>query len=412
MPADTNRLLIRSYGHKLFFIIWLLLIIGSVFIYSSSSVYALSYSGDAGYFLKKQLVGILLGFVAMLIAIFIPLAFIKKSAPYFFLFTLLITSLSLVPYFSLRIHGSSRWIRYRGFSFQPSELLKIGLLLYSAYFLDKKMNQQGNNKDYQNSYNFFQDKKDYQNKREENRVQTLKHIFIPLSILLILPAIILLKQPDFGFTVTLVTTVLCVCVIVDFQARRILFSLLALIPLAIALIFLQPYRLKRITVFLNPWQDPQGSGFQIIQSLIAIGSGGFWGIGIGESRQKFFYLPMQHTDFIFSIIAEEVGFIGVIILILLYILFLYYGLRIAHLLHDCFSRVFVLNATIFISLQALINMMVATGMVPTKGVGLPFVSYGNTGLITNCIMIGIMGNIVYSQARLNTRVSGQPLESI
>jgi len=377
MLADTSKPQIRSYVRILFFIVLLLLIVGSIFIYSSSSVYALSHCGNASYFLKKQLAGIALGFIAMLVVLFIPLHYIKKSAPYFFLFTLLITSLSFVSYFSLRIHGSSRWIRYMGFSFQPSELLKIGLLLYSAYFLDKKINQQ----------------------EDKNTLVTLKHIFIPFSILLIVPAIILLKQPDFGFTVTLVATILCTCLLINFQTRRILFSFLALIPLAGLLIFLQPYRLKRITIFLNPWQDPQGSGFQIIQSLIAIGSGGFWGIGIGQSRQKFFYLPMQHTDFIFSIIAEEVGFIGISFLILLYILFLYYGLRIAYLLHDHFSRVFVLNVTVFISLQALMNMMVATGMVPTKGVGLPFVSYGNTGLVTNFIMLGIIFNMVYSQAK-------------
>lgn len=377
MLADMNRPLMQSYIRTLLFIILLLLIVGSVFIYSSSSVYALAYSGNAGYFLKKQVIGIVLGLIAMLMSIVMPLPFIKKSAPYFFIFTLFVTCLSFVPHFSLRIHGSSRWIRLLGFSFQPSELLKIGLLLYSAYFIDKKIHQQG----------------------ECDTLQTLKHIFLPLSILLIVPAIILLKQPDFGFTVTLVATILCTCLLINFQTRRILFSFLALIPLAGLLIFLQPYRLKRITIFLNPWQDPQGSGFQIIQSLIAIGSGGFWGIGIGESRQKFFYLPMQHTDFIFSIIAEEVGFIGISFLILLYILFLYYGLRIAHLLHDHFSRVFVLNVTIFISVQALINMMVTTGMVPTKGVGLPFVSYGNTGLITNFIMIGIMVNMVYSEIK-------------
>ena len=148
-------------------------------------------------------------------------------------------------------------------------------------------------------------------------------------------------------------------------------------------------------MFLNPWQDPQGSGFQIIQSLIAIGSGGFWGIGIGQSRQKFFYLPMQHTDFIFSIIAEETGLVGSLFLIILFIIFLYFGMRIAHQLHDSFSALSVIGFILLISLQTIMNMAVTTGLAPTKGVGLPFISYGNTSLVCYLFMIGVIINIVH-----------------
>lgn len=161
-----------------------------------------------------------------------------------------------------------------------------------------------------------------------------------------------------------------------------------LIGLAVA----RPYRLKRILTFLDPWSDPRGAGFQIIQSLIAIGSGGWYGVGIGNSKQKFFYLPMQHTDFIFSIIAEETGLIGSVILIGLFVGLLYVGLRLASLMQDMFSYLVCVGFTVLISLQAAINIAVSAGLVPTKGIGMPFISYGNSSLIAWYICIGLMLN--------------------
>lgn len=370
--AEKNKQL-RADMHFLLGIIIIIIIVGSLFIYASSSVYALESFGSATYFVKKQLAGIALGFVGLIIAALIPFNIIKKATPIFFISSLALTALSLVPQFASRIHGSSRWVRLLGFSFQPSELLKVGLLLYLAYFLEKKLNKQ----------------------------ESIFTTFIPLMIMLAIPSAILLKQPDFGFTVTLVSTALIVCFIMQFQVKQIFLSMIGLIPLVITLIAHQPYRVKRITTFLNPWSDPQGSGFQIIQSLIAIGSGGITGIGIGQSKQKFFYLPMQHTDFILSIIAEETGFVGIFFLITLYMMLLYFGLRIASNMRDTFSQAFTYGAIILISLQAVINMAVTTGMAPTKGIGLPFISYGNTGLITNIIMIGLIINMVKHQTRAN-----------
>jgi cell division protein FtsW len=170
-------------------------------------------------------------------------------------------------------------------------------------------------------------------------------------------------------------------------------SLLVLLPIAVSLMLLKPYRLKRILVFLNPWDDPLGSGFQIIQSLIAVGSGSFWGLGVGNSRQKFFYLPMQHTDFIFSVIAEETGFLGTFTIISLYIVLLYFGLRIAWRIQNRFASLVIAGFSMVTSLQALINIAVTTGLVPTKGIGLPFISYGNTSLVCNLLMVGIVINL-------------------
>src|SRR5690606_20698098 len=180
----------------------------------------------------------------------------------------------------------------------------------------------------------------------------------------------------------------------------IVVTLLGLGTSAFILILLRPYRLQRILTFLDPWQDPKGAGFQIIQSLIAIGSGNWLGTGIAHSRQKFFYLPMQHTDFIFSIIAEETGLVGSLFLIVLFIFFLYFGMRIAHQLNDNFNALCIIGFILLISLQAIMNMAVTTGLAPTKGVGLPFISYGNTSLVCYLFMIGVIINMVH-----NNRIS-------
>lgn len=349
-------------------IIATLITIGLLFIYSSSSVYAVEQCGSAHYFVKKQLFGLLLGIIGMLVARYTPITVIKKASPALFFSSLFMTALTLVPFFSRRIHGSSRWLSIAGFSFQPSELLKITLLLYLSYFLAKR----------------------------EYRTASFMHSYLPLLIILGIASAVLLKQPDFGSTVTLFATTFIMLFIAQFQMKHLMLTLGALMPAAIALIIMQPYRLKRILTFLNPWNDPQGAGFQIIQSLIAIGSGGFWGVGISNSKQKFFYLPMQHTDFIFSIIAEETGFIGSALLITLFVLLLYLGIRIANQLHSSFSKFTTLGFVIIITLQAIINLAVATGLAPTKGIALPFVSYGNTSLVCNLIMVGVVINMVHN----------------
>ncbi len=347
-------------------IVALLLIIGLVFIYSSSSVFALEKNGSAHFYLKKQLIGLMLGVAACFFIRILPIDLIKKSSPYFFLLSLFLTALTVISPFGQYIHGSARWLSFSFLSFQPSELLKISLMLYLAYFLTKK------------SY----------------ASAPFKHGYLPLIIILTLTSIILLKQPDFGLTVTLIVATFIILFIANMYLKYIGITLIASIPLLIALIIAKAYRLKRILTFLNPWSDAQGAGFQIIQSLIAIGSGGFFGLGIGQSRQKFFYLPMQHTDFIFSIIAEETGLLGASIVIILFLLFLYFGLRLAYQLTDTFSFFATLGFVLVISLQALINICVATGLAPTKGIGLPFISYGNTALVCQLIMVGLIVSFV------------------
>lgn len=347
-------------------ITFLLSIIGCIFIYSSSSVYALEKYGSAHYFVLRQIIGFFIGFMGIIALQCLPSKTIQKLSPYAMLIGLALTALTFIPLFARRIHGASRWISIGGIAFQPSELLKMAVITYVAYILSKKDWSQA----------------------------SIIRDYIPLLIIISIPCAAIMAQPDFGLTVTLAVTIFMMFFLASFRLRHLLTSLLVLLPIGVSLILLKPYRLKRILVFLNPWDDPLGSGFQIIQSLIAIGSGNLWGLGIGNSRQKFFYLPMQHTDFIFSVIAEETGFLGTLLIITLYILLLYFGLRISWRVNNPFASLVIAGFSMVTSLQAIINIAVTAGLVPTKGIGLPFISGGSTALVCNLLMVGIIINLV------------------
>ncbi len=360
-----------KHDYRLFMgIICVLVLIGLIFVYSASSVFALEKFDSPYYFLKKQLFGVALGILGIIVLQSITARTVKLASPLLFLCSLIALALTLVPLFSYRVHGSSRWLNLPGLSMQPSELLKIFFVMYLAYVLSKKRYR-----------------------------QSFMYGFLPVIALLLLPSIVLLLQPDFGLMITLFLTTLIMLFLANFHLHHIMITLCSLIPMAIFLIIIKPYRLQRVMTFLNPWHDPKGTGFQVIQSLIAIGSGGAFGLGVAQSKQKFFYLPMQHTDFIFSIIAEETGFVGVFIIISLYIGLLYYGIKIAHQLTDSFAQLTILGFVLIINLQAMINIAVTAGLVPTKGIGLPFISYGNSALICNLWMIGIIMNLVREEMR-------------
>ena len=351
-------------------IIITLTLIGLLFVYSASSVFAMETFGSSFYFVKKHLIGIAMGLAGIIALQFISRETIKLIAPLIFLGALILTACTLVPAFAYRVHGSSRWIRLFGFTFQPSELLKMGLILFLASYLPHK-----------------------------KRKPSFLYGYLPILLILLVPSIILLKQPDFGLTITIFLTTLVLLFVSQFEMRHILLTLLSFVPIGALLVLMRPYRLKRVLTFFNPWHDPQGAGFQVIQSLIAIGSGGFWGVGIAQSKQKFFYLPMQHTDFIFSIIAEETGFIGAFFLISLYLAFLYIAIKIAQQLQDQFSQLVLIGFATLVNLQAVINICVASGLLPTKGIALPFVSYGNTSLVCNLWMVGAIMLLVRAEMK-------------
>lgn len=360
IPQDKLRRDIRIFVS----IAAILTIIGLIFIYSSSSIYALEKFGSAHYFLKKQLFFVIPALIGFFVFAMIPIDVLKKYSPYLFLSSLALTALTFIPALGLKVHGSNRWLNLRFISFQPSEMLKLFLFIYFGYFLEKK----------------------------QNAIKSFFRTYVPFLLILGVTFALLLKQPDFGSVVTIFSTALVLFFVAEFKFSHLLITLLITCPAMIWLVMTKAYRLNRILIFLNPWADPQGRGFQIIQSLIAIGSGNLWGLGISNSKQKFFYLPMQHTDFIFPIIAEETGFIGSFLIVALYFMFCLIGLRIALKLPTPFAFFTTLAFVVFITLQAVINLMVTAGLLPTKGLGLPFISYGGTALICLFCMIGLIVN--------------------
>lgn len=362
----TKKTTLQSDWYMFLGVVTTLVALGLIFVYSSSSVYASEQFGSAHYYLQKHSIGIVVGIIAFYIARFVSLQFLYASAPLFFASGFFLTLATLVPKVGVTIHGSSRWLTLPGLLFQPSEVLKVAFVLYIARMLSK----------------------------QHGKPFTFKKSYVPLLVIMAITAGVLLKQPDFGLTVTLCITALAMIFVAELPLTYLAATCMALIPAVVFLIYAFPYRLARIMTFINPWKDPQGAGFQIIQSLIAIGSGSWFGSGIAHSKQKFFYLPMQHTDFIFSIIAEETGFIGVSIIIVLYLLLLYKGTKIAWQLRTPFALYTVLGYTTLISLQTIINLFVATGLFPTKGIGLPLMSYGNTSLVCTLFMIGLIANTV------------------
>ncbi len=344
-----------------------LIILGVIFVYSSSSFYALEKFGSPLYYVQRQMTGIALGTFFFVLAYSVPLGTIHHSSLFLFASSLVLTALPLISMLTQRIHGSSRWLNLFGFIFQPSELLKITAIIYVASFLSRKQDQR----------------------------KSFKRGYLPLLLVCLCMSAILLKQPDFGCTATILATIIIMIFIAKMNMKYLTIVTAIALPLASIVVYLQPYRWKRILIYLDPWKDPQGAGFQIIQSMIAIGSGGLWGNGIAQSKQKFFYLPMQHTDFIFAIIAEEIGFIGTTLLITLFVLFLYFGFKISWNLKNLFAVYLVQGLTILVTLQSLINIFVATGLAPTKGIGLPFISYGNTALACNMMIAGLITNAAH-----------------
>lgn len=361
---------VSFYARALIGISLLLTLVGIVFIYSSSSVFALEKLGSAHYFLKRQVIYLLIALTGFFICTQLSFDDVEEYCSLFFLASLGCTLLTYVPGFSLRMHGSSRWISIAGFSFQPSELLIMATILLVARFLA----------------------------RRNQAVSLWDQAKLPFLGIVGFAFLVLLRQPDFGAVVTLFATLFVLVYVEELAFKQVAFIAGCTIPIVALLICMQPYRLQRVLNFLDPWKDPQGKGFQIIQSLIAIGSGKTWGLGIANSRQKFFYLPMQHTDFIFPIIAEETGFVGSCLLIGIFLFFCYYGLALAARIKRRFAFFTVLGFVVLINVRATINVMVATGMLPTKGLGLPFVSFGGSALIVLYCMLGLIMNAAHDVA--------------
>ena len=254
-------------------------------------------------------------------------------------------------------------------SFQLSEFVKLGLIIFLSYFLTKK----------------------------EEKIRSFSFGFLPTILLSSLVIALVLKEPDFGAAIFLTAMVFLLLFVSGARVIYIAASFLVAIPVAYYFLTNVAYRYRRLMSFIRPWDDPGGTSFQIIQSFLSFGSGGLFGLGLGEGRQKLFFLPAPHTDFIFSVIGEELGLVGAMVMVLLFFIFTLRGIAIANSMEDRFGTFLALGVTLMISLQAVINMGVVLGLLPTKGLTLPFISYGGTSLITNLVGVGIL-------LRLSTQV--------
>lgn len=338
---------------------------GVVMIYSSSAIVAADKFGDPYFFLKRQLFWAALGFGCLWGAMMVDYRHLRGAIiPLLALSTGLLV-LVLLPPFGQEINGTRRWFRWGSLSFQPVELAKFSLVLYLAAFLDRK--------------------------REV--VKTFRFGLLPPLMVSGAMAGLTLLQPDLGSSLTLLALAFCLLFLAGSQVRHMGLVALAALPLIAFVIFMAPYRWRRIVTFFDPWADPRGSGFQIIQSYLALGGGGLFGRGLGESKQKLFYLPEAHTDFIFAIVGEELGFAGAVAVICLFALFVWRGLRVGLRAPDSFGAYVALGLTALLGIQALVNMGVVTGMLPTKGLPLPFLSFGGSALVVTMLSAGILLNI-------------------
>lgn len=353
----TDWLLLFSIGG--------LLTIGIIMVYSASAVWAEYKFDDSFFFAKRQLLFAGVGLGAMLVISRLHYEIWRKYAKVLLLICFILLIAVLIPGVGLVRGGARSWIGVGAFSIQPSEFTKLGLIIYLAVYLSTK----------------------------QKYITSLKQGFLP-SLLLVFTAFgMIMLQPDLGTGVVLVLT--CMVMILVSGARISHFVGLGILGLGAfaALILSAPYRIQRITAFLDPWEDPLGEGFQIIQSLYAIGPGGLMGLGLGNSLQKFFYLPEPQTDFIFAILAEELGFIGGAGVMLLFLLFLWRGIQVALRAPDGFSSLLALGITGMIAIQCMINISVVIGLIPVTGITLPFLSYGGSSLTLTLSSVGILLNV-------------------
>lgn len=353
-----------SVDSWLFTVTLLLIFIGLVMVFSASAVMAKERYGSGYFFLLRQLGWATAGILAMVLAMKIDYRRYKHPAVVFSL--LGATTLLLISVFFLdRAHHTHRWFHLGPLSFQPSEMAKPALILFLAFFLDSRTKSM----------------KDWRNTVLPAAVPTL--VFIALIVF----------QPDLGTAIACAAITGCVLFVAGLDLRYLGYAFLAsLLPLYF-LIFHVAYRRDRILAFLDPYSDPQGRGFHIIQSLIAVSTGGITGVGLMEGKQKLFYLPEPHTDFIFAVTAEELGLVGAMVIVLLFAIFLWRGVRTALRTQDMFGRFLAVGITSMIVVQAFINISVVLGLMPTKGIPLPLVSYGGSSLLVTLACIGVLLNI-------------------
>lgn len=343
----------------------LLLAIGVTMVYSSSAMLATEKYGDSYFFLKKEIFFVVLGMGLMFAAVKIRYDVYMKLVYPLLAISAVGLILTYIPGFRAEASGAARWLRVGVFTIQPSEFAKLAVIIFLAYALAKKAEM----------------------------IRTFTIGFLSNVVIVGCVVLLVMGGKDFGSAVMIALVSGLMMFVAGVRLTYLFASILASLPVIYIAVASVDYRRKRILAFLDPWADRYGSGFQMIQSFVAFSQGGFLGQGLGEGRQKLFYLPEAHTDFIASVLGEELGMIGVLTMISIFIFFAYRGFKIAMNAPDLFGRYLAFGITTLISLQAIFNLMVVMGLFPTKGMVLPFISYGGSALLTMLLAVGILLNI-------------------
>ena len=349
----------------------ILLAFGAVMVYSASSgTSLLSHDGDSSQYLKRYLISAVLGLLALRFFARHGVELARRATPFVMVAAFAGLLLVLVPGFGIEVNGSRRWLGAGALQVQPSEIAKLALVLYAALMLAS----------------------------QPERARSLGGVR-PLLVVAGLMAVLIVMQPDLGTTMVIMFAVFALLAVGGVSARNLGMLAGGLVALALVAAVLEPYRRERLTSFIDPWSDPEGSGFQSVQAMVAIGSGGFFGVGLGESVQKLFYLPEAHTDMILAVIGEELGLFGISIVLFLYGMIAYAGLRAARVARDHYQKLLAAGITSMIMIQAIVNFFAVLGLLPLTGVPLPFISYGNSNLIVLLAGMGILINVAHDGGR-------------
>lgn len=347
-------------------LVFLLLIFGLIILSSAGVVLAKTRFGDEYYFFKRQFFrGVLPGLFFLFLATKVHFSFWKKIALPFFLLSLFFLILVFIPGVGVRLQGASRWVNLGFFSFQPTEMMKLSLVIYLALWISNR----------------------------KEKIKEVKEGFLPFVAIFSLVALLVIKQPDIGTLGAITFFSLSMFFLSGSSLKHLALMVFVGLLSVSVLIKLEPYRMNRLLTFLNPTHDVLGVGYQINQAKLAIGAGGVWGLGLGNSRQKFNYLPEPVGDSVFALVAEETGLVGASLVIILFLLLALRGYKIARLAPDSFSQLLVAGIVSWIVFQALINIMAIVGLIPLTGVPLPFISYGSTSLVFLLTGAGIILNV-------------------
>lgn len=359
-PQKTGRM-----DYTLAIVVFALIVLGLIMISSASVVISYERTGSNYFYLNRQLIFMAIGIVAMIVFSLIDYHLWRKLALPLMIAALVFLAIVLLPYFSSPSHGANRWIILGPFNFQPSEFAKLAIVIYLSGWLA----------------------------RRKDDIKSFTRGFLPFLLILAVVIFLVMREPDLGTMAIIAGSAAIVFFVAGASWIHVVMGAASGILVIFALILSAPYRLNRFFAFLNPSSDPTGIGYQMKNAMIAVGSGGWWGLGFGNSRQKYLYLPEAHTDAIFAVIVEEIGFIRALSIVVLFVLLGFRGYKIAKEAPDDFGKFLATGITSWFILQAFINLAAILGLIPLTGVPLPFISYGGSSLIISLAAVGILLNI-------------------